>query len=74
MRAHNLYETFIWVLQHWYCPPDDPFHLFSPDEWTQQSPTQMIWVLQLWYCPPDDPLHLFSPNEWTQQTPTQMRA
>ena len=22
-------------------PPDDPFHPFSPDEWAQQTPTQM---------------------------------
>ena len=22
-------------------PSDDPFHLFSPDEWTHQTPTQM---------------------------------
>ena len=22
-------------------PQDDPFHPFSPDEWTQQTPTQM---------------------------------
>ena len=22
-------------------PPDDPFHPFTPDEWTQQTPTQM---------------------------------
>ena len=22
-------------------PQDDPFHPFTPDEWTQQTPTQM---------------------------------
>ena len=22
-------------------PPDDPFHLFSPDEWAQLTPTKM---------------------------------
>ena len=41
MWAHNLYETFIWVVQLRHAPQDDPFHPFSPDEWTQQTPTQM---------------------------------
>ena len=22
-------------------PPDDPFHLFSPDEWVEHTPAQM---------------------------------
>ena len=38
MWAHNLHETFIWVLR---LTADDPFHPFSPDEWTQQTTTQM---------------------------------
>ena len=41
MWAHNLYETFTWVLQLWPTPQDDPFHPFTPYEWTQQTPTQM---------------------------------
>ena len=41
MLAHNQYVTYIGVLQLSITPPDDPFHLFSPEEWTQQTPTQM---------------------------------
>ena len=41
MWVHNLYETFIWVLQLRYCPQYDPLHPFLPDEWDQLTPTQM---------------------------------
>ena len=42
MWTHNLYETFIWVQQNTgIAPQDDPFHPFTPDEWIQQTPTQM---------------------------------
>ena len=33
----HLFESYNSVI----APLDDLFHLFSPDEWTQQTPTQM---------------------------------
>ena len=39
MWAHDLYETCVWGLQL-YCT-DDPFHPFSPHEWSQQTSTML---------------------------------
>ena len=41
MWVHNLYETCVWGLQLWIDPQDDPFLPFTPDEWSQQTPTMM---------------------------------
>ena len=41
MWAHNLYETCVWGLQLSIDPRDDPFHPFTPDEWSQQTSTML---------------------------------
>ena len=41
IQAHNLYETSIWSYNSGIAPQDDPFHPFTSDEWSQQTPTQM---------------------------------
>ena len=47
MWAPDIYQTHILVIQLRHCPQDDPFHPFSPDEWAQQTPSQMrIYLIQ----------------------------
>ena len=41
MWAHNLYETSVWGLHSDIDPRDDPFHPFTPDEWSQQTSTML---------------------------------
>ena len=41
MWVHSLYETLFGSYNSGIVPQDDPFHPFSPDQWAQQTPTQM---------------------------------
>ena len=42
MCAHNLYEKYIFgSYNSGIAPHHDPFHPFTPDEWSQQTPTMM---------------------------------
>ena len=36
-----LHETCVWGLQLRHTPKDDPFHPFTPDEWSQQTSTML---------------------------------
>ena len=39
--AHNLYETCVCSFNSDIDPRDDPFHPFTPDEWSQQTSTML---------------------------------
>ena len=41
MGAHNLYENLLGSYNSGITPQEHPFHPFTPDEWSQQTPTQM---------------------------------
>ena len=41
MWAHNLYEHIFGSYNSGIDPCDDTFHHFSPDEWSQQTPTML---------------------------------
>ena len=45
MWAHNLYETCVCSLNSDIDPRDDPFHPFTPDEWSQQTSTMLMSYL-----------------------------
>ena len=45
MWAHNLYETGVCSLNSDIDPRDDPFHPFTPDEWSQQTSTMLMSYL-----------------------------
>ena len=53
-------------------PQNDPFHPFSPDEWTQQTPTQMrAYLIQHFPDPhgaepvPSEPISSTRPTEYS---------
>ena len=45
MWADNLYETCVWAYNSGIDAQDDPFHPFTPGEWSQQAPTMMTTYL-----------------------------
>ena len=48
MRAHNLYKHVFGVYNSDIDPRDDPFHPFTPDEWSQQATTMLrTYLIQL---------------------------
>ena len=47
MWAHNQYATCVWTYDSDIDPRDDTFHLFTPDEWSQQtSPMLRTYLIQ----------------------------